>query len=84
VIDRINELQASIAGAVHEQTATTSSMAFNVKSAADSVLAISESIRAVGTAAVSTRDCAVDTSSSADQLVRTSGEIQRLLTQFTL
>ncbi len=82
IIDRINDIQNTIAGAVEEQTATTNEIGRNVSEAAKGTSEIAENITGVASAAESTSSGAADTQTSAGELSRMASELQKLVSQF--
>ena len=84
VIGRINDYQSTIASAVEEQTATTNEMSRSVAEAAIGSTEIAGSITGVATAADSTTAGVVIAQAAAAELDRMSGELTRLVGQFTV
>ncbi|WP_375493187.1 GAF domain-containing protein [uncultured Jatrophihabitans sp.] len=82
IIDRINDIQTTIASAVEEQTATTNEIARNVTAAATGANGISADVAEVATAARTTLDGSVETQRSANDLAGMATELKRLLGQF--
>jgi methyl-accepting chemotaxis protein len=82
IITKINDISNTIATAVEEQNATTNEMVRNVSEAARGSGEITSNINGVAQAAESTSRGATDTQNAAQQLVETSGELQRLIEQF--
>jgi methyl-accepting chemotaxis protein len=80
-IGRINELQASIASSVEEQTATAGEILRNVGEAAKGSQQISENMAAVAEAARSTTEGAGSTQRSAVELAHMAQSLQRLVIQ---
>jgi methyl-accepting chemotaxis protein len=84
VIDRINDAQATIAGAVEEQTAVTQGIARNVTEAAHGATAIAGNVHVVAERASQTARGADDTQRSAGELAHLAAELRELVGQFTL
>ncbi len=84
VINRIAEIQATIASAVEEQTATTNEMSRNVGEAAKGSSEIAQNISGVAQAASSTSQGATDSLKASAELSRMSAELQRLVQRFTI
>ncbi len=82
VIHRVNDLQIAIAGAVEEQTATTSEMARNINAAAHGAREITRNVAGVATAARETSAAAEQSSLAANQLGSMSIELQELVHRF--
>ena len=82
VIGRINELQTTIAGAVEEQSATTSEMARNVTEAATGAQDISRNIAAVATASAETASGAAQSQQAASELAKMAAELQAMVGRF--
>ena len=82
VINRINDIQATIASAVEEQTATTGEIGRNIVEAAKGSSEIAQNITRVAHAAESTTQGASDTKSSADELAKIAAELQKLVARF--
>jgi methyl-accepting chemotaxis protein len=82
IIRHINEITASIATAVEEQSATTNEMSRNVSDAAKGSTEIAESIKGVAQATHSTSDGAAGSQQAAESLARMSTELHRLVAQF--
>jgi len=82
IIDRINDIQNTIAGAVEEQTATTNEIGRNVTEAAKGTSEIAENVTSVATAAESTSSGAADSQVAAGELARMASELQKLVYQF--
>ncbi len=82
IINQINDIQTTIAGAVEEQTATTGEISRNVNEAARGSNEIAENITAVAEAARGTTEGASNTRSSADELSRMALDLQKLVAQF--
>ncbi len=82
VINQINEISASIACAVEEQTATANEMGRNVSEASKGSSEISENITAVATAAQNTTEGASNTQQAASEIARMAAELQQLVSDF--
>jgi methyl-accepting chemotaxis protein len=82
VINQINDIQNTIAGAVEEQTATTGEISRNVAEAAQGSNEIAQNITGVAQAARSTTEGASNTKSSADELSRIATDLHKLVAQF--
>lgn len=78
-IDRINEISATIASAVEEQSVTTSEIGRNIEFAASSSQEIASSITEVATAADATRQSTDDTRRSAEEMARMASELNGLV-----
>jgi len=81
IINEINEIQSTIAGAVEEQTATTGEITRSVNEAALGSREIAQSVLGVAEAARSTTLGAGNTKSSADELAKMASELQKLVSQ---
>ncbi|WP_432545642.1 methyl-accepting chemotaxis protein [Kineococcus sp. SYSU DK004] len=84
IIERISELQTTIASAVEEQSATTSEMSRSVTEAADGSGQIADNIQGVAQAARTTSAGVAGTRQAVQDLVRTSGELRALVSRFTV
>jgi len=84
IIGEINQIQASIAGAVEEQTATTNEISRNVSEAARSAQDIARGIQGVAHAAQEASEGAVQSQASAADLARAARELQALVGQFRI
>jgi methyl-accepting chemotaxis protein len=82
VIDRINDLQNTIASAVEEQTATTNEIARNVAEAAKGSSDIAKNIGIVAQNAQSTTTGASNTSQAAGELARMAVDLQQIVNRF--
>ncbi|HLJ96559.1 MAG TPA: methyl-accepting chemotaxis protein [Gemmataceae bacterium] len=82
VINQMNDLSSSIAGAVEEQSATTNEMARNVSEASQGSSEIAENITAVAKAAENTTQGAANVQQAASELSRMAAELQQLVSQF--
>jgi methyl-accepting chemotaxis protein len=83
IINRINDIQTTIASAVEEQTATTNEIGRNVGEAAKGSSEIAQNITGVALAAQSTTSGANDTQTAASELARMASELQSLVGRFT-
>jgi methyl-accepting chemotaxis protein len=84
LIQEINDVQAIIATAVEEQTATTSEMSESITRAAAGGVEISENISGVAQAAHDTAQGASGAQSAASELSNMAGEQQDLVSRFKL
>ena len=84
VIDRINDAQSTIAGAVEEQTAVTQDIARNVAEAAQGAHAIADNVQEVAERAGQTARGAGDTQRSAGELAQMASQLRELVGQFTV
>jgi methyl-accepting chemotaxis protein len=82
IINQINDIQTTIAGAVEQQTATTGEISHNVAEAAQGSKEIAHSVSGVAQAASGTTEGANNTKNSADELARIAQDLQRLVAQF--
>ena len=82
IIDRINDIQTTIASAVEEQTATTNEIARSVTEASAGANGIASDISQVNDAAADTKQGAQNSLQSATELAGMSIELKRLLGQF--
>jgi methyl-accepting chemotaxis protein len=82
VIGEINDTQTTIAGAVEQQSATTSEIGRNVTEAASGSTEIARNITGVAAAAGATTSSAGDTQRAADDLARMADELRELVGQF--
>ena len=82
IIDRVNDIQTTIAAAVEEQTATTNEIARSVTEAATGANEISADIVRVAGAAATTQEGATSTDQSASELAGMAAELKRLLAGF--
>jgi len=83
IINKINDIQTTIASAVEEQTATTNEISRNVAEAAKGSNEIAQNITGVAQAAQSTTSGANDTQGAAGELARMASELQGLVGRFT-
>lgn len=84
VIDRINDIQTTIASAVEEQTATTNEIARSVTEAAAGANGIAEDVTQVASAAEDTRQGAQNTLQSATDLSGMAAQLKDLVSRFTV
>ena len=84
VIGRINEIQATIASAVEEQTATTHEISRSVHEAAIGAGDIAANVTGVALSARDTSSGAHGTLGAAQDLARMADELRRLVDQFTV
>ena len=82
VIQKISDLQNTIAHAVDEQTTTTSEMSHNVSEAAAGSVEIAHNITQVAEAARGTAEGASNTQVSAQELARMAASLQRLVSDY--
>jgi methyl-accepting chemotaxis protein len=82
VISQINDIAATIASAVEEQSATTSEIGRNVAEAAKGSSEIAQNITSVATAAQHTTQGASQTQQAAAQLTRMASELQQIVRRF--
>lgn len=82
IINKIAEIQATIASAVEEQTATTNEMGRNVSEAAKGSSEIAQNITGVARAAESTSQGSNDSLRAATELARMASELQSLVQRF--
>jgi methyl-accepting chemotaxis protein len=82
IIGKINDIQASIAGAVEEQSATTAEIGRNVQEAAQGSGEIARNVASVAQAAKGTTEGAASTQQAAEGLARMAGELQQLVGRF--
>ncbi|MCU1373998.1 MAG: methyl-accepting chemotaxis sensory transducer, partial [Actinomycetia bacterium] len=84
VINRINEIQTTIASAVEEQTATTNEIGRNVAEAATGAGEIARNVAGVAQASEDTASGASNTLVAASELARMAEELRRLVGQFVI
>ncbi|GGQ79451.1 HAMP domain-containing methyl-accepting chemotaxis protein [Couchioplanes azureus] len=84
VVSRISDFQTLIAAAVEEQTATTGEMGRNVAEAAQSSRDIAQNINGVSAAVGETTTVVRQAQASAEELARTSSELEQLVARFTV
>ncbi len=82
VIDQINNISATIASAVEEQTATANEMGRNVAEASKGAGEIAQNITSVASAAQNTTQGANNTQQAACELSRMAAELQGLVSRF--
>ncbi len=82
IINQINDIQTSIAGAVEEQTATTNEIGRNVTEAARGSAEIAQNITGVAKAARDTSDGASDTQKASAELAKMAATLQGLVGRF--
>ena len=82
VINRIADFQNTIASAVEEQTATTTSLGMNVDEAARGSGDIAQNIQSVAEVARGTTEGANELSSTATDLSSMSSSLQGIVSQF--
>jgi methyl-accepting chemotaxis protein len=82
IIGQINDTQATIAGAVEEQNATTNEIGRNAAEAAQGTTDIAKNIIAVALAAKATTAGASNVQDASSQLARMAGELQQLVGKF--
>lgn len=82
IIDKIADIQTTIASAVEEQTATTNEMGRNVTEAAKGASEIAQNITGVAQAAVATSQGAADSLRAASELTRMASDLQTLVQKF--
>ncbi|MEM9039134.1 MAG: methyl-accepting chemotaxis protein [Actinomycetota bacterium] len=78
-IERINEISATIAAAVEEQSVTTTEIGRSVEEAAMGTQEIARSIGDVANAAEETRQSTSETRTSAEELARMAADLNRLV-----
>ncbi|WP_328291699.1 methyl-accepting chemotaxis protein [Kineococcus sp. NBC_00420] len=83
VISRIDGLQATIAAAVEEQSATTAEMVRNVTEVSTGSQEISANISGIAAAAVETTTSASHTATTAAEVSRSAAQLQTLVGRFT-
>ena len=84
IINQINDISNTIASAVEEQTATTNEIGRNVGEAARGSGEIAQNISGVASAADSTTQGASDTLKASQALSEMAGQLQELVSRFTL
>ncbi len=82
IIDKIAEIQTTIASAVEEQTATTNEMGRNVGEAAMGTSEIAQNITGVAQAAIATSQGAADSLHASSELARMAAELQAIVSRF--
>lgn len=83
IVTRISEIQTTIAGAVEEQTATTSEMSRNISDAARGSSEISRTIAGVAQAAQVTSEGTSDSQKATARLAAMASDLRRLVSRFT-
>lgn len=81
-IGKMNELQASVAAAIEEHSATTGQIARSISEGVRGTSEISSNISGVAEAARHTSSGASDTKNAASELARLASELRRVLSQF--
>lgn len=84
VIHEISDIANTIAGAVEEQSATTSEISRSVSEAAKGATEIARAIGTVANSAESSREGADETLQAALSLSNLAGQLQKLLSRFSL
>jgi hypothetical protein len=84
IIDQINQISATIATAVEEQSATTNEMTRNTSNAANGAGNISTNIRVVAQAAAGTLSRAQSSQQAAQELSSIAAELSTLMRQFKI
>jgi methyl-accepting chemotaxis protein len=84
IISQINDIQTMIAGAVEEQTATTSEISRSVGDAANSSQEIAGAITGVAQATAEASRGVSETRRAAEDLAGMAAELRRLVGQFTV
>lgn len=84
VINQVNDISATIAAAVEEQSATTNEMTRNANEAANGARDISENISSVAQAADGTLKQAQESERSAQELATISAELRDMMAQFRI
>jgi methyl-accepting chemotaxis protein len=84
VIGRINDLQATIASAVEEQTVTTNEISRSLSEVAGDSKSIAVSITGVTGAAAQTTGDAATTQQTAEELARTTTELREIVAGFSV
>ena len=82
IIDKIADIQTTIASAVEEQTATTNEMARNVTEAAMGASEIAQNITGVAQAAIATSQGAADSLHASAELSRMATDLQSMVGKF--
>ncbi|MEM9190893.1 MAG: methyl-accepting chemotaxis protein [Myxococcota bacterium] len=83
IISRVNEIQATIAAAVEEQTATTTEIARSVSEAARGSNEIAANISSVAEAAQTTAKGAASTQGAAEELGKLATEMEEMIQKFS-
>ena len=84
VIHQINDISATIATAVEEQSATTNEMTRNTSEAASGAVGISGNIEEVARAAQGTQSRAEESQKAAQELASIASELSSLMRQFKI
>ena len=84
IINKVNDIQATIATAVEQQTATTSEMSRSISEAATGSSEIARNIAGVADAAQHTTTGANDSQKAAAELARMASELQELVSSFNV
>jgi len=84
VISRIDALQATVASAVEEQSATTAEMVRSVTEVSSGTQEISDNIQGVAAAAAQTTSGASQTTTTAAELLSTARELRQVVSAFRL
>ncbi|MGQ7294947.1 methyl-accepting chemotaxis protein [Quadrisphaera sp. KR29] len=84
VIAKIDEIQATIAAAVEEQSATTSEMVRNVTEISTGSAQISSNVSDIARGTESNREGATHTATTAGSLATSAGKLQELTGRFTV
>ena len=82
VIGQVNDHQSSIAGAVEEQSATTSAMAANVSEAAVGATSIAENVLSIASTSQTMVGTIDQVRTAADELARSSQHLDELVGRF--
>ena len=82
VVDRINDFQSTIAGAVEEQTASSNEMTRSIAEAASASGDIASTIVSVAAAALSTASSVGDTQEASVDVHRTADELANVVGRF--
>jgi methyl-accepting chemotaxis protein len=83
VIGRINDLQATIASAVEEQTVTTNEISRTISEVAGDSKSIAVSITGITSVGAQTTDDAATTQQTAEELARTTTELREIVARFS-
>ena len=84
LINKVNEVSATIASAVEQQSATTGEISRSVRNANDSTLQISENVESVAKAAENTMQGAMNSQQAADELSLLANNLQGLVSKFNV
>ncbi len=84
IIGQVNDISATIASAVEEQTATTNEIGRNVAQAAQGATDIARNITGVAESARNTAAGATQTQAAAGALSQMAGELQQMVSQFKI